>query len=174
MTFRIGHNYLSIVCPYQMFSNKPVLLRKMGDVLRTLSKPCPPPLKGKKASITTVGNTPFVLARPKPDPNDKTKKIGVVEKDPKTGNLLGVDNEISSLLCQGLQCESYSLSVPSSNRFDQYSAKDKKRKGRTGELLAGKADFALGFPTAPRQAYMRLSITGYSNNVYCSFQTTGF
>lgn len=134
-----------------------------------MSRSCPPPLKGAKARISTIGTNPYILAKEAFDPNNPTKRVRVAEKDPETGNLLGVDNDITSLLCQSLQCDSYTLRVTEGNIFDHYSAKDGKWKGRTGELLEGKVDFAIGFSPAPRQAYMQLSITGY-----CYFNDVSF
>lgn len=145
------------------------MLRTIQDVSRSVGTSCPPPLKGAWARISTIGSTPYILSRPMMDPANPTRKIRVSEKDPVTGNLLGVDNDIANLLCQSLRCDSYTLRVTEGNMFDHYSAKDNKWKGRTGELLEGKVDFALGFSAAPRQAYMKLSITGY-----CYFNEVSF
>lgn len=138
------------------------MTKSIKDLTKALSKPCPPPLKGKKAEVVTIGTTPYILARPVEDPKNPKKRIKVVEKDPETGNLLGVDNDITDLLCRSLQCQSYTLRVTEGNKFDYFSAREKKWKGRTGELLEGKADFSMGFSTAPHKAHLKLSITGYT------------
>lgn len=159
---RFGHSYISTVCPYHSVSNKPVIVRTREDVNKEMATICPPPLKGKRATVSTIGSNPYVLARTIRDPNDERKRIRVPERDPKNGNIMGVDDDITNLLSQSLQVESYKIELTKGNMFDHYSTKDQKWKGRTGELLDGKADFAIGFPPPPQEAIKHLSITGYS------------
>lgn len=161
VTFSLGRNFLTTICPYREISQKPVLVRKIEDVAEVESDICPPPLKGRRAYISTIGANPYILVHRIDDPNDKKGTIRVPIREPETGNIQGVDNDITWILCQSLQVKDYRIEVTAGNSFDYYSKKQQKWMGRTGELLDGNVDFTVGFPPAGRTAFMLLSITGY-------------
>lgn len=48
-------------CPYQKFSTRPELIRNAQDFQLVSLETCPPPLKGIKAEVVTLGYSPYVL-----------------------------------------------------------------------------------------------------------------
>lgn len=71
----INHPILAFICPYQQFSSTPVIIRNAGDFTLAAFETCPPPLKGIKTTITTIGYPPYVLySKPNHSGNRQRKK----------------------------------------------------------------------------------------------------
>lgn len=83
-------------------------------------------------------------------------------KDPETGNLLGVDNDLTSLLCEGLQCGSFHLRISQDNDFDYYLPDEQRWTGGIGEVIDGTATFRVGFYRPPAEAHYATSYTGFA------------
>lgn len=90
-----------------------------------------------------------------------------VAMDPETGNLLGVDNDVTSFLCECLQCGSFYLRINMDNDFEYYSLKKQRIIGGLWELMQGTATFRVGFYGVPQGV---LPLTSYTGFAYLSEQ----
>lgn len=81
-----------------------------------------------------------------------------------------MDNDLTSMLCEGLQCKAFTLGKPKDRKFDSYEPNEQKWRGGTGDIIDGTATFKVGFTIPPRQAYLDTSIT----SSYSYFIERGF
>lgn len=58
----------AFMCPYQDFSSKPEMVKFANGFNFERLETCPPPLKGIKATVVTIGYPPYVLLT-KPENN---------------------------------------------------------------------------------------------------------
>lgn len=88
-----------------------------------------------------------------------------------TGSLLGVDNDVASFLCEGLQCGSFLLRNPLDGNYDIYISDKQKWIGGIAELIAGTSTFKVGFLTPPPLAFSDTSFTGFAYQIEEGFST---
>lgn len=119
---------------------------------------CPISIHDRKPTITTVGKNPFLLSVMKTGPDGKSQKIQLYDDD---GNPIGVDNDLSDLICERFKTNGYML-VPT-DTFDHFDEVHGKWMGRVGVILKEEADFAVGYPTIMASAN---EVVDYTNWIH--------
>lgn len=105
-------------------------------------KDCPSPLEGQTPVVSTIGSNPYVLATFEKPQNGRRIKVPILEEG--TGNNLGVDFDITQLVCSRLRTNHFKLVTL--QKFDFFDRVRQRWMGRVGTILDGQADFAVGFP----------------------------
>lgn len=148
------------MCPYQDFSSNLIPIKRLQDIHLDWFKSCPVPLRGKRAIVPTLGVSPYIISVYQKEGDVMRKLL----RD-KNGNFIGVNNDFTDILCEGLQCDSFHLRAASHLGPDFYSEKNKKWVGHVGELLDGTADFTVSI-LGPRFGSSAFNFVSMSGNLY--------
>lgn len=146
------------MCPYRDFSSKIIPIKRSEDLKFQQLNSCPPPLSGKRAIVPSLGVSPYVMSVYQ-NRGDVLRRV-LRDKD---GNFIGINNDFTNFLCEGLQCDSFRQRADSHFGSDFYSEKRQKWIGHVGDLTDGTADFTVSIlgPRLGSPAFSLVSMTGY-------------
>lgn len=89
-----------------------------------------------------------------------------VARDPETGNIIGTDNDVTSFLCDGLECGSFHLRYSMNFEGEYYYEDEKKWSGAIGEVINETATFRIAIYFPPRNADHDYAETSYTSFIY--------
>ena len=125
-----------IGCPLINHTIRHIMVRDIEEVSLDLFKECPGPLENKTPRVTTIGTSPYLLAIKDEEALRQGKNVRKFVLEPGTGNPMGTDFDLTSLLCEKLKTNHFILRVVKDRSFDYYNEKTGWR-GRGGEVKIG-------------------------------------